>query len=52
MSVSLLKKSVLSSHKECLIETVELRNKEGSSILLLRDSVLRAASTTSPYTIL
>jgi hypothetical protein len=41
--------SVLSPHKECLIEGVELlKNGEGSSFLLTRDSVLRAASTTSP----
>ena len=36
-------------HKEFLMEAVELRNKEGSSLVLLRDCVLRAASTSSPY---
>jgi hypothetical protein len=42
--------SVLFPHKEGLIEPVKLREKERSSLLLLRDSVLRATSTTSPYT--
>jgi hypothetical protein len=42
--------SVISPRKECLIEPVKLRKKERRSLLLLRDSVLRAASTTSPYT--
>jgi hypothetical protein len=43
-------RSGLFPRKECLIEPVKLRKKERRSLLLLRDSVLRAASTTSPYT--
>ena len=35
-------------HKGSLNEAVELRDAEGSSLLLLRDTVLRAESTTSP----
>ncbi len=31
------------------MEAVELRNEEGSILLLLRDTVLGAESTTSPY---
>jgi hypothetical protein len=31
------------------MEAVELWNNERSSLLLLRDSILGAASTTSPY---
>jgi hypothetical protein len=31
------------------MESVELWNEEGSSLLLLRDTVLGAESTTSPY---
>jgi hypothetical protein len=31
------------------MEAVELRKEEGSSLLLLRDTVLGAVSTTSPY---
>jgi hypothetical protein len=31
------------------MEVVELRNGEGSILLLLRDTVLGAESTTSPY---
>jgi hypothetical protein len=42
--------SVLSPHKEGLIEPVKLRKKERISLLLLRDSAVRATSTTSPYT--
>ena len=41
---------VLSPDKEDLMKAVELRKKEGSSFLLLRDSILRAACMTSPYT--
>jgi hypothetical protein len=41
--------SVLSPHNGCLMEAVELGKKERSSLLLLRDSVLGAESTTSPY---
>ena len=40
--------SVLSPHNEDLIDPVKLRKKGRSSLLLLRDSVLRAASATSP----
>jgi hypothetical protein len=40
--------SVLSPHKGILMETVELRNEEGRSLLLLRDSVLGSESTTTP----
>ena len=36
-------------NKECLMETVELWNKEGSRLLLLRDSILGVPSTTRPY---
>ncbi len=43
-------RSVLSPHKECLIEAVKLWKKKRSSLVLLRSSVLGAASTTSPYT--
>ena len=44
--------SVLSRvpHKVWLMKTFKLRNEEGRSLLLLRDSVLRGASTTSPHT--
>jgi hypothetical protein len=38
--------SVLSPHKGSLIEAVELRDIEGSILLLLRDTVLGAESTT------
>ena len=31
------------------MEVVEFRNEEGSILLLLRDTVLGAESTTSPY---
>jgi hypothetical protein len=40
--------SVLSPNNGCLMEAVELRNKESAG-LLLRDAVLGAVSTTSPY---
>jgi hypothetical protein len=40
--------NVLSPHKGILMETVELRNEEGRSLLLLRDSVLGSESTTTP----
>jgi hypothetical protein len=30
------------------MEAIELRNEEGNSLLLLRDTVLGAESTTSP----
>jgi hypothetical protein len=41
--------SVLFPHNGSLMEAVELRNGEGSILLLLRDTVLGADSTTSPY---
>ncbi len=41
--------SVLFPHNGCLMEAVELRKKGRSSLLLLRDAVLGAASTMSPY---
>jgi hypothetical protein len=40
--------SVLCPHKECLIQTVELRNKERAGLLLLRILVLRAVSEDEP----
>jgi hypothetical protein len=40
-------RSVLTPHNG-LMEAVELRNGERSVLLLLRDTVLRAESTTSP----
>jgi hypothetical protein len=41
--------SILSPHNGSLMEAVKLRNEEGSTLLLLRDTVLGAESTTSPY---
>jgi len=38
----------LTPHKGSLKEAVKLRDGEGSSLLLLRDTVLGAESTTSP----
>ena len=40
--------SVLSPHKRKLMEVIELRKKEGSSLLLLCIAVLGAESTTNP----
>ena len=42
--------SVLSPHDVSLMKAVKLRKKEGSSLLLLRYSVLRNAPRTSPRT--
>jgi hypothetical protein len=40
--------SVLSPHDVSLMEAVKLRKKESSSLLLLRNAVLRIAARTSP----
>jgi len=40
--------SVLSPHDVSLMEAVKLRKKERSSLLLLRNTVLRIAPRTSP----
>jgi hypothetical protein len=40
--------SVLSPHDPSLMEAVKLRKKERSSLLLLRNAVLRIAPRTSP----
>ena len=32
-----------------LVKTIKLRKEERSSLVLLRDTILGAASTTSPY---
>ena len=40
---------VLSPHNGRLMEVVDLRNEEGNILLILRDTVLGAESTTRPY---
>jgi hypothetical protein len=42
--------SILSPHDVSLMKTVKLRNKEGSSLLLLRYSILQVAPRTSART--